>query len=309
MTTDPPSRAGYSATDAGSAGESSQPSYVLGHSDAELDRLTAQARQLEPITRQFFEEAGIGAGMHVLDVGSGAGDVSFLVGDLVGPAGHVVGVDRAADAVKLARDRAAALSLNNVCSFRQGDVTGIRMAERFDAVVGRYVLMFQPDPAALLGALLEHLHPGGLVIFHEPEWIRASSFPTLPNWQRCCELVVQTMTAGGADMQMGMKLSALFQNVGLAAPSLRMRTIVGAGANCADAVHLTADILMTLLPQAERAGLVAAGEIDPDTYVESLIAMVRESGSVVIGRSEVGAWSRLSNRGVRRHSATSAHAR
>jgi ubiquinone/menaquinone biosynthesis C-methylase UbiE len=53
-------------------------SYVLGHSDPELARLKMQARLLEPITRQFLREAGITAGMRVLDVGSGAGDVAVL---------------------------------------------------------------------------------------------------------------------------------------------------------------------------------------------------------------------------------------
>jgi ubiquinone/menaquinone biosynthesis C-methylase UbiE len=91
--------------------------YVLGHSDQELNRLTVQARLIEPITRRFFEEAGIGAGMTVLDVGSGAGDVSFLVADMVGPGGKVVGVDRASGAIDNARDRAGALGLDGICSF------------------------------------------------------------------------------------------------------------------------------------------------------------------------------------------------
>ena len=52
--------------------------YVLGHSAREIDRLTAQARLIDPITRGFFRDAGIAAGMRVLDVGCGAGDVAFL---------------------------------------------------------------------------------------------------------------------------------------------------------------------------------------------------------------------------------------
>ena len=49
-----------------------KPAYVLGHSDRELARLTAQARLLERVTRQFLLDAGIRAGMRVLDIGSGA---------------------------------------------------------------------------------------------------------------------------------------------------------------------------------------------------------------------------------------------
>jgi hypothetical protein len=68
---------------------SSSQIYVLGHSDQELARLNEQHRIVEPITRRFFLEAGLAPGMRVLDVGSGAGDVSFLASDLVGDTGII----------------------------------------------------------------------------------------------------------------------------------------------------------------------------------------------------------------------------
>src|SRR5262245_10549157 len=95
-------------------------SYALGHSARELDRLGAQARLIDPITREFFQEAGIARGMRVLDVGSGAGDVAFLLADLVGNTGEVVGVDRAPAALAVARARAG---LRGNLSFLEGDPT------------------------------------------------------------------------------------------------------------------------------------------------------------------------------------------
>ena len=68
-------------------------SYALGRSTAETRRLIRQAQIYGPITRQFLVSAGIGTGMKVLDVGSGAGDVALLLADLVGPRGDVVGVE------------------------------------------------------------------------------------------------------------------------------------------------------------------------------------------------------------------------
>jgi hypothetical protein len=52
--------------------------WLSAKSELELERLKTQARYVEPVTRQFFCEAGIKVGMRVLDVGSGAGDVAFL---------------------------------------------------------------------------------------------------------------------------------------------------------------------------------------------------------------------------------------
>ena len=90
--------------------------YVLGRSDAETRRLTLQHQIYGPITRRLFEAAGIGAGMRVLDIGSGAGDVALLLADLVGPRGRVVGVDLNPAILDTARARAQAAGWQNVTS-------------------------------------------------------------------------------------------------------------------------------------------------------------------------------------------------
>ena len=79
------------------------PTYALGRSDDEHARLTEQANFLRPLTERFFKKAGIAPGMKVLDVGSGVGDVAFLVAELVGPDGKVVGVDMDGAALEKAR--------------------------------------------------------------------------------------------------------------------------------------------------------------------------------------------------------------
>jgi SAM-dependent methyltransferase len=135
------------------------PIYALGRSDRELERLSAQERLVGPATRQFFRKAGIGVGMRVLDVGSGAGDSAFLAADLVGETGEVIGTDKAAAAVVAATQRAEARGLHNV-SFRAGDPTEIAFDQPFDAVVGRYVLLFQADSATMVRTLAGHLRPG-----------------------------------------------------------------------------------------------------------------------------------------------------
>ena len=76
---------------------SSPPDYVLGHSKAELQRLEEQAQFFGDLTALVFREAGLREGMHVLDIGSGAGDVSFLAGQFVGSSGSVLGIDRSED--------------------------------------------------------------------------------------------------------------------------------------------------------------------------------------------------------------------
>jgi SAM-dependent methyltransferase len=269
-------------TDAGSADR-----YVLGHTEQELDRLQVQARLLAPFTRQLLLDAGLRPGMRVLDVGSGTGDVALLAAELVGDAGQVVGTDRSGDALAIARARASARGLRNV-SFQEGDSAELTFASPFDAVIGRAVLMFQRDPAAMLSRLVARVRPGGVIAFHEVEWAAARSFPTVPSWDRCCQLIVATLRASGADPQLGMKLHALFVGTGLPPPSLRYEALLGAGR---DHVQLVTNLMVTLLPEMERLGLVRPGEVDPTTLLERVLAEVTASRSIVMGWSSIGAWS------------------
>ena len=66
---------------------SDSPHYTPGLGNSELERLQLQARCLEGLTRRLIRESGIRAGMRVLDLGSGPGDVAFLVAEAVGPSG------------------------------------------------------------------------------------------------------------------------------------------------------------------------------------------------------------------------------
>src|SRR5690554_6309973 len=99
---------------------SAAPAYVLGRSDGETRRLILQHQIYGPSTRRLFEAAGIGAGLRVLDVGSGAGDVALLLADLVGPRGQVTGIDLNATILETARARAQAAGRQNV-TFQAGD--------------------------------------------------------------------------------------------------------------------------------------------------------------------------------------------
>src|SRR4029077_2531398 len=181
------------------------PAYVLGHSERELERLRTQARLIEPATRAFFREAGIAPGMRVLDFGSGAGDVAFLAAELVGPEGAVTGIDRAAAAVAPATESARARALSNV-SFREGDATQVSFERPFDAVVGRYVLLFQADASATLRALTRHLKPGGLVVFHEPDCKDARPSPATPTYDKLSHWVQERFRGADTDVNMADRL-------------------------------------------------------------------------------------------------------
>src|SRR6266478_8175383 len=115
--------------------------YALGSTDAEHERLIWQAARVAPITERLFREAGIGSGQRVLDIGSGVGDVAILAARLVGPSGEVVGIERDPRSIVKARARVTEAGFHNV-SFNESTVDDISDENPFDAVVGRFILMY-----------------------------------------------------------------------------------------------------------------------------------------------------------------------
>jgi ubiquinone/menaquinone biosynthesis C-methylase UbiE len=265
---------------------------MLGHADQELSRLNAQARLLEPVTRQIFREAGINAGMRVLDIGSGAGDVAFLAAELVGATGEVVGTDIAPAAVAAATRSAAEKGLARV-SFRVGDPADLKFDRPFDAVVGRYVLLFQTDPAALVRKVACHVRRGGVVVFHEPDWAGTRSIPIAAEYDRCCGWIRETFSRAGTDSNMAGRLFGAFVRANLAAPEMRMRTFIAGGEAATEFLVAVAELVRTLAHSMEMLGVATLSEVNVATLPERLIREAANNGSVIVGRGEVGAWARV----------------
>ena len=265
--------------------------YVLGHSPRELKRLRRQGLLVNPITRQYLIEAGIASGMRVLDVGSGAGDVAFLAAELVGPSGQVVGVERSRDALDVARSRAEEQSLANV-TFVESELSAMAFGQLFDAAIGRYVLCFQPDPVALLRKISGLVRPGGIVLFHEPDRKQMRSFPPSPIYDKMSEWIDETFLRTGMDVRMGIKLYSTFLAAGLAAPTMRLHAVIG-GAEALEEVHFEADVAITLAAAMERTGVAAAEELGADLLIERITKEMSANQSVIVGRADIGAWTRL----------------
>lgn len=230
--------------------------------------------------------------MRALDVGSGAGDVAFLAADIVGEAGGVVGVDPVRQALDKARMRASERSLRNV-TFLAGDPGVIPEDQKFDAVVGRYVLQFQADPASMLRKLEAHVRPGGLIVFQEIDWSGLASFPPVPTFDRCCRWGLDTLRGHGTETRMGSKLHSAFVDSGLHSPSMHLEALMGGGPNGSDVIRLMADLVKVLLPEMERLGVATDGEVGLETLVERMTQECLATSSVVIGHYQIGAWCRV----------------
>ena len=266
---------------------SQQSSYALGHSQQELERLAHQAQVFAPFTRQLFEQAGIVPGMRILDVGCGAGDVAFLAAESVGPNGEVVGADRSAAAVEWAVARAQKQGISNV-KFLEGDPAVLEFEQQFDAVVGRLVLMYYPDPVDAIRKLVRHVRRGGLIIFQEFDMENARSFPTAPTFDRAVGWMKHTLSATNTRIQLGLELYSVFLAAGLPGPKLRMDALIGGGSEFP--FEILAAALRSLLPMMEKLHIATSAEVDVSTLAERMCDEVIAGKGVVLSPALIGAW-------------------
>jgi len=265
--------------------------YPLGYTEDEARRLAKQGAFLEDLTEDVLRRAGIEAGMHVIDLGCGVGDVSLLAARLVGKAGAVLGIDRNASSVELARKRAAALGLRNV-QFETTELDSFDAVQTFDAVIGRFVLLYLPDPIATLQRFRSFLRRDGVIAFQEMDMETASQTPASDLFNGVRSWILSAFRSGGAELNMGSKMLRAFLSAGLPRPTMIAASRVESGPDSYAYAYLAA-ILRSLLPLLERAGLATAEEVALDILADRLRQDAVANERVIFLPRLVGAWSRL----------------
>jgi len=264
--------------------------YALGNTEFEDERLSWQAARFDPLTERFFRDAGVSPGQRVLELGSGAGHVAMVTSLIVGPSGEVVGVERDAGSIARASARVAAAGLSNV-TFTQSDVNDIPRSEAFDAAVGRFILMFLPDPVRVVRSLSRLVRQDGTIAFQEVSWARFLS--RCANWPlcfACASLIHDTFRLTGANTEMGPALTPVYLEAGLPAPTVSTHMLLG---NATDLTRWIVDLLRVLRPQYESLELPPAKIGDMDTIRERLFDELDSVDSVVGGPDLVGGWTHV----------------
>ena len=265
--------------------------YVMGHSDFEIERLQIQAAAIADITRRLIRECNIQPGMRVLEIGCGAGDVSMLLAEAVGPSGLVIAIDRESRAIETTRSRAGAAGHRNIEAVVATD-DDIPAARPFDAAVGRYVLPHHPDPVAMIRRAAAAVYPGGVVAFHEFAGYPPNRFQAIPR----VALYEQVATAMSASFDIAIpspdvagRLVACFVEAGLPSPRLFCECVIG------DSTSLIARWLgltyRSMLPHIVRLGLEPIGVGDPETLVERLDAELAAVRAQLVSNPQICAWA------------------
>ena len=273
----------------------SENTYVLGSDPQELGRLDRQAAFIEAPTRLLLQASGLAEGMRVLDLGTGLGHVARLAAQIVGSAGSVVGLDRAPQALAVARQRAEAAGEQHV-SFVEGDVARWRADEPFDAIVGRLVLFHMADPVAAARHHAQNLRPGGLFVALDFDIGGARTYPAVEVADQTLAWVIQAFKAAGASPRIGSRLGTILERAGL-----DMVKTFGVQAYLAPndpaGPALLTGVVRSLADVITTRGIATAAQMDLSTLEQRIADGLRGEDAVFLPPTVVGAWGRRGSGG------------
>ena len=119
-----------------------------------------------PVTEALIDEARIGPGDAVLDVATGSGEPALSIAEVIQPAGLVVGIDPLPGMIVAAERAATDRHFSGNARFQVASADRVPFeADRFDAVVSRFGIMFFPSPVECVRELLRVLKPNRPIAF------------------------------------------------------------------------------------------------------------------------------------------------
>src|SRR5262249_48597314 len=147
-----------------------------------------------------------------------------------------------------------------------------RTDARYDAVIGRHILIHTPDPLAVISTAHSQLNSGGVAVFQEYDFsVVHHPFPAMPLCERLYD-VFGAFFARAAHGNIGTRLYHLMIEAGFPSPQCRAEYPIDGGAD-SPFYEWIVESFRSILPRAEALGLVRSDEV---VGIDSLAARLRD---------------------------------
>jgi SAM-dependent methyltransferase len=247
----------------------------------ELDRLRCLETRYDAVTRERLERLGPLHGASCLEVGAGAGSVTRMLADAVGPTGAVVALDLD---LRFLRD----LDIPNVTVRQHNVMTDDLEQGTYDLVHCRALLLHLSDPMLALRRMVSALRPGGLLLVEDADFSSLAAVPGHPQAAAFDRLVGLWRAGYPADASFdpwfGARLPALLAELGLVERGHEALRFVRTGGSAEAEVHAKGI-------EALRSGVLAR-TFPPGTDLTAAIEALRDPTFSFVDSLNVGAWGR-----------------
>jgi ubiquinone/menaquinone biosynthesis C-methylase UbiE len=249
--------------------------YIIRGGAQGRERLRVLARVLQPYAIALFEQAGVTAGMHCLDIGCGGGDLTLDLARIVGASGRVVGTDVDPKKLEIARAEAQDQHLRNTL-FELEDITEGPPGQTFDVVHARFVLTHLPDPESAVANMRSAVRPGGILMLQDIDFQGHSCHPENSAFARYLHLYAETVRRRGGDPNIGPRLTGFLTGAGLA--NVQTNSVQPAGTD--GEVKLIAALTMENIADAVIAeGMALKPEVDE--LIDALYDLAKDRKTLV----------------------------
>ena len=228
--------------------------YLMGRTSAEYQRLRAQAMVWEASTLRALQAIGIREGMNCLDAGCGPGEVMRLLGTMIGPTGHVTGIDvdtkLGEEAIDVLRN-----TVGNQFSFQTFDLeTAADFPNApYDLVYARLTMIHLKNPVAALRRLWALVKSGGTLLIQDYDMSYTHMYPLTWTYEEFQNVLFRTFDAGGKDYRIGSRMPRLFDEADIGAPT--GTDVYGIIAPLQRIYPMLVAVYQSLLPIALKVGI------------------------------------------------------
>ena len=202
-------------------------------------------------------------GASVLDIGCGTGAITAGIAKRVGPSGWVVGIDRDAALLEIARAKRQRHNLR----FEKGDILNLRYKRRFDVVTASRVLQWVDDPRRAIREICRATKPMGRVVVLDYDHSRNRWVPDPPReFGEFYRAFLHWRSDSGWSNSMGSQLRGLFAESGLVEIRVSDETEIVSGEQepSRAALEIWSLTIRNVGPQ-----LVASGYLSQDAVTEA----------------------------------------
>jgi ubiquinone/menaquinone biosynthesis C-methylase UbiE len=250
--------------------------YLHGTAPDEQDRLGLMNRLLN---ENSLREMALAVGERVLDVGSGLGQLSREMARQVGSSGAVLGIERSAEQIAVARRLAAQVGEERLVEFREGAADRLPLAAAewgtFDVAHARFLLEHVPEPVAVVREMVRAVRPGGRIILEDDPHDTLRLWPEPAGFGHLWSAYTRTYDRVGNDPFVGHRLVALLVQAG-AQPTRIAWPFFGACGGQPELLAGYVDNLVRIL-EGVREPILALGEFEVATF-DACLQAVRDWG-------------------------------
>jgi ubiquinone/menaquinone biosynthesis C-methylase UbiE len=219
----------------------------------ELKHLKEQAAMAAPVEHQILQATGLKTGMQALDVGCGPGFVSIEMAKIVGPQGHLLGVDISEKLLETARTYAQEQGFLHT-DFEQGSVYDLKVppASR-DYAYARFFVQNLERPLDGIRQISNTLKSGGriCIVDVDDQWLNI--YPEPQGFQAFNEHAIAEHHAHGGDRYVGRKLANYLQQAGFDNPTMQIVPVTSSEIGMEAFMQIAVRQRCRFIPEAQRA--------------------------------------------------------